>query len=506
MSSIKRKISNVWENLAIDWKRAKKRAISFSVEELCIAAKLNTDEMTDDVKTLLHRRVDFVARANSVVAKNSICFQLYHDDISLLHNVCKSGQVLLCVAKEKVDSCPTIVVANPEQIYADMCNLYIQHSMASVTAITGSIGKTTTKKMIECVYGTRGKTLCAADNVNLLNGAGYLAQHISPETKFFVQECSEDTYGYMSCFSRCLRPDISVITTIDKSHIELFENEDAIKEECFSLADYMNSDGIVITNRDDNDLTFYKGKGKLVTVSLKETNADYWADKIQRTNNGLSFCIHTKTGEKFNAKLNHIYAIHNIYSALYAFAAGIESGIDPENIIKGLADYRTAGTRNNFFEDKGVIIYADCYNANGKSMSAAIATLDAFPVKGRRIAVLGDVVEVGDESRAMHDGIIADVYASSIDILLSYGDEINAAIQRNPEHRGSLQIIECKSHDDINSALKGILKSGDIVLFKASNAMNLKKTIKAVFPRAYSLNVESEKKDALKWRLKVRFE
>ncbi len=506
MSSVKRKFSNFWEDLAINWKRIIKRNSSFTVEDFCIAAEINLDELTEDVKAVLYKHVDFIARANSVVAKNSICFQLYHDTISLMCDICKSGRVILCVAKERVANCPTIVVDSPEKIYADMCNLYIRHSSAIVTAITGSIGKTTTKRMIECVYMTNGKTLCAADNVNLLNGAGYLAQHISSETKYFVQECSEDTRGYMTYFSRCLRPRIAIITTIDKSHLELFESEDAIKEECFSLSDYMDSSCVLITNKDDNDLLFYKGKPRLVTVSLTETDADYWADNIQRTGEGLKFCIHSRTGDQFNAELKYIYAVHNIYSALYAFAAGIESGIKPENIIKGIASYRTSGTRNNFFEDNGVIIYADCYNANGKSMTAAIETLDAFVAKGRKIAVLADVVEVGKVSKAMHDGIISDVYRSSIDILLGYGNEIIAAINRNPTHRDSLRIIECKTQDDINQFLRENIHRGDVVLFKGSNAMNLKKSIKSVFPRSYSRHIVKDKREILKWRIKIRFD
>lgn len=108
----------------------------------------------------------------------------------------------------------------------------------------------------------------------------------------------------------------------------------------------MSSDGILITNIDDNDISFYKGKAKLVTVSLKNPDADYWADDIQRKEDGLN-----QQGEIFNAKLYYIYAIHNVYSALYAFAAGVANNIKYSDILRGISNCRTAGIRNNFFED-----------------------------------------------------------------------------------------------------------------------------------------------------------
>ena len=283
--------------------------------------------------------------------------------------------------------------------------------------------------------------------------------------------------------SEMLHPSVFVITTIDKSHIEHFGTQDKIVEEVCSITKHMTGNGLVIVNKDEfNRFDLLNGK-RIVTISTQENNADYVASNIHTNENGLSFTVRVNsTGKLYDARLNNMFASHNVICALSAFAAGYEEGVEPELIVKGLATYQTRGVRQNIFQtDNGVLVYADCYNAVGRSMKSAIEACDLIPVKGKRVAVLGDIAELGEQSKQIHNDVIQFVNDSKFDFLLTLGDNLKKAAT-TINTRDSLNIFTFDSINDIADKINLITHEGDLILFKGSNSCNLDKCIVKCYP------------------------
>ena len=411
---------------------------------------------------------------------------------------------LFCITREQIDDLPCVVVESPEQVYARMCKYYRDLSSMEATAVVGSIGKTTTKRMISAVYAAQYATFADPENENQIDCVGYICQHIPKNTKKLVQEVSEDTPGCLRQISYMISPKIAVVTAIDKSHIEAFGSEEKILEEIASVTYGMPADGKVIINIDDPNTNHLIQDRPVVTVSMQDQQADFSACNIRLDEDGLAFEVLEKSsGIQYAVKLYMVFAKHNVYSALYAFAAGVCAGVSHENILKGLAAYRTVGIRQNVYAARGSILYVDCYNAVARSMQAAITAADEIPVTGKRIAVLGDIEEAGAFSEAIHKEVLAAVDASKFDVLLLYGQKMHRAAEEM-SFRNSLSVICCKEKSVISRQLKAEgLGRGDLVLFKSSRKSALESVIKQTWPWTFRVKMLDYYLPIIKWRLKV---
>lgn len=491
-------------NIAYKIKQRKQPERFFTVRELCEFAAINTDLLSEEVKALLETKVSQICRSGSRFTKKCICVQLYDDGPEVLKWAMEHG-ALLCVTRYQIENYPCIVVDNPMDVYADMCRAIYNVKPTNVTAITGSIGKTTTKKMLYTVYETAYSTFCDSGNDNQIDCVGYISQHIPLKTEKWIQEVSEDTPGCAARISKMINPNIAIITTIDKSHIEHFGNEQGILDEVSSITEYMPDDGVCITSMDDeNTATLLKNRN-VVYVSIKNHEADFYADSISVNTEGICFSITDKENDRTcKMKLKNVFAVHNIYSALYAFAAGVIQGMKYEDIVRGIEKYKATGVRQNVFRSKGVVVYADCYNAVAKSVRSAINAATGIPIKGKRIAVLGDIAETGDYTKSTHDELVDIVNSSNFDVLLALGENICKSIE-SKNNRDDLKIVLCKSHKQLNKVLKRTMKKGDLVLFKASHSSRLDKCLRSVFRFAYARKMLEYYWPQVKWRLKVIF-
>lgn len=245
---------------------------------------------------------------------------------------------------------------------------------------------------------------------------------------------------------------------------------------------------------------------EIITISLDNSNATYYASDISLDNDGLRFVINDSIeGKTYKAFLRNVFATHNIISALYAFAAGRCNNEAPENILKGLSNYKTLGIRQNVFDSEdGVKLYVDCYNAVGKSIESAVTTAGRINVQGKRIAVIGDVEEAGDISDDLHKKIVEIVSDSSFEYLLTYGPKMKRAVESSSV-RDSLNISYFLDKKELASVLKRIVKSNDLVLFKASRKSALETIVKQIWPKSYKKEINALTLAKLKWRLKVIF-
>ena len=198
---------------------------------------------------------------------------------------------LVIITKKQIDKLPCIIVDNPLEVYAKMCLYYRELHDISTTVVIGSIGKTSTKRMIESVYEQQYRTFANPTNRNLLCHIGYDVQHIPSKVEKTIEEVSEDTPGYAMYSSIACKPQIVVISSIDNSHFEAFGSQDAIAREICSVTKGMEKDGTIIMNKDDFKYYELIKTHKYCTVSLTDKTADIYSENIEITNDGLIFDI-----------------------------------------------------------------------------------------------------------------------------------------------------------------------------------------------------------------------
>lgn len=464
-------------------------------------------EVSRYAKPFMKKKVQSVCTVNEYFERNSICVEMYWTDEDDLRWAAKNGAIVL-ITRKQIDNLPCIIVDDPLWVYAKMC-LYFRdlHKNVSTTVVIGSIGKTTTKRMIESVYKQQFNTFTNPTNRNLLCHVGYDVQHIPAKVEKTIEEVSEDTPGYARYSSIACKPKTVVLTSIDKSHFEAFGSQYAIAEEICSVSKGMERDGVIIVNKDDFEYYELINEHKVCTVSITDKTADIYSENINVTSDGLVFDIIDGDSRFTEVKLNNIYAKHNVLIALYAYAAGKAEGVDNKKIIAGLERYRQLGIRQNIFRTSdNILVYADCYNAVAKSMKAAIDSADIIPLKddlkNRRIAVLGDVEEAGELSELMHEDIVRYVNDSRFNYLITSGKKLKTACEKE-NTRSDLKIILCDDNNHVADELKGLsLCDGDIVLFKSSHSGHLEKVMMSVLPETqYLLNEEKDQEMA--WRKKI---
>ena len=488
-------------------RRKLKRNPSFRItlRELCERIDLPMSSYSELSTSVLECIVMEICQAGTRMVNGSVCVQMYGDTDEKMEWAVKHGAIAV-VTSHKISGVPSIVVPEPQRIYAKMCGIYRALSNISVTAIIGSIGKTTTKKMVNSVYDSIYNTFCDAGNENLLFNAGYHCQHIPSKAEVWVQEVSEDTPGYAQLISEMISPRIVIITAIDKSHIGNFDSEEGIVREVCSITKGMPFDGVVIINKDEFHAYHLIEGYKVISVSESNKEADYYIEDLTLTNEGIVFRVVVKSDHSIhNVFMRDVYARHNAVSALYAFACGCVSGIPYEKIIKGIEKYRAVGIRQNVYRTflSHNIVYADCYNAVAKSVRAAVETCSQIALSGKkRVAVLGDIEESGNYSKEIHDEICDIINKSTFSVVLFYGEKLISSA-RQFRFRNDLTVHYCSSHNEIYDNLHNLVCRGDLILFKSSRKSQLETCIKRMWPLSYFYENALAKLPYILWRIRV---
>lgn len=469
-------------------------------------AGIDENSLSDSVKRKLDQKVVALAKVGGgYILRNSLVFPVLDYKEEDLLEPFKYG-ALAVVAKKEIPGHPTIVVENPMFVYARMSNYFREQSKAPVTAVVGSIGKTTTKMMLGSVYKQSAKTSCENGNFTNITHILQLCQHISSKYEQVICEISEANYGTIEAASIALRPKVAVITAIDLSHMEEYGDPEEIKRQVCSISKNLADDGAIIINKDEFTSWDYLKGHKVLTVSMNN-DADYVAKNVTIDNKGIQLdVVDSIQQRKHHIKLNNVWGIHNVCIAMQAFAAGSFLGMSDDNIIKGLAAYRTQGIRQNaYWSLNGNLIYADCYNAVAKSISSSLKAAESIPLeKGKRVAVIADVEEAGVVSEETHKQILEIINKSNFDVVIAYGTKLNKAIDQHPEYLRT-GIIRCGSFGQVMKALNKNVKKGDLVLFKASHSWHLDKCIKRKWTISFYWMLLKEKLPYLLWRISIEF-
>lgn len=378
---------------------------------------------------------------------------------------------------------PYILVSSTTEAMKKIAAFYRTQLSCKVVGITGSVGKTSTKEMIASVLEQRYKVLKTEGNFNNEIGLPLTIFKIRAKHEVAVLEMGISDFGEMHRLAAMARPDIGVITNIGLCHLENLGTRDGILQAKTEMFDHLQVDGTVILNGDDDKLSTKKEvNGKPVIFygvgadSAFDIKKDIYATDIENHGlEGMRAKIHTPQGD-FDAQIP-IPGEHNVYNALAGTAVGLQLGLSIREIAQGIASVQTIAGRTNLLRVKGMTVIDDCYNANPVSMKASIDVL--AHTSGRRIAVLGDMGELGAEEKELHRSIGKVVAASGIDALFCAGtlaEEYAREAKANPE----CEVHYKKTREEMTEELLAYVKEGDTVLVKASHFMEFPKVVEAL--------------------------
>lgn len=410
------------------------------------------------------------------------------DGHDFIPQVFEKGALAVLSEKQLDDPAgPYILVESSTTAMKQIAAFYRKALGIKVVGITGSVGKTSTKEMIASVLEQKYSVLKTAGNFNNEIGLPLTVFRIREEHEVAVLEMGISDFGEMSRLAEIANPDICVITNIGVCHLENLGTRDGIlkaKTECF---DYMREQGTVILNGDDDKLSTkaqVNGKEALFYGMGQEAKADeagnFMAEKkIYATDvenlgfEGMAAHIHTPEGD-FEAHIS-IPGEHNVYNALAATAVGLTLGLTLEEIKAGIAQAKTIAGRTNFLKVNGMTVIDDCYNANPVSMKSAISLL--AHAKGRSIAVLGDMGELGENEKAMHHEVGVAVGQERIHTLFAAGELAEEYALGTKEINPDCEVYYFKTRDEMAEALSQYVKPEDTVLVKASHFMEFPKVV-----------------------------
>lgn len=383
-----------------------------------------------------------------------------------------------------------LITDTNEDGYSIITDAYIRAShyirsihKSKVIALTGSVGKTSTKEMIEAVLRAHYKNpLVSKGNNNSMFSIIRNIQKLKRPTNVYLQEVGAFAPRTIEISAKQLEADMAVYTNIGVSHVESYGSREELAKDKLSLSTYGKPDGLAFVNYDDEILMPHPFTQKVITYSLRNEEADYYAKNIEKTEEaGLRFTIVDKlSGEEHNAEV-FVPGEHNVLNAVVAYAVGRALNLKPEEILAGIAEYRPSGMRQNIIHPCGYHIFADCYNSSLLAIENTLAAMDDIPVAngGRRIAVLGDILALGDISEETHHQIAGVLAKHKVDLLLAYGINIRLTV----EDAAKLG-IESKYFADrqkLEDEIRAVVKPEDLVLFKASHAVNLGSSIDRLF-------------------------
>ncbi len=394
------------------------------------------------------------------------------------HNFLKTAfekSALCALSEEDIDvGGALILVEDTLKALEDLAQYYLSLFNIPVVAVTGSTGKTTTKELIFSVIKQGFDALKTEGNFNNEIGLPLTVFRIEDSTQAVVLEMGMSDFGEIHRLSKIARPNIAVITNIGVSHIENLGSRDGILKAKCEIFDFIKENGIKILNYDDDKLITLKNKKEnIVYFSIGDKNAQYYAENISENPLiSISCKINTPNGS-FDATIP-LPGMHMVSNALAAAAVGEALGLNHSQIKRGIEEFKSAKMRMDIIDNENYKIINDVYNANPDSVKAGINVLAA--AEGRKVCILGDMLELGSESSRLHFETGKYAAEKGIDVIVSIGDAAVDLYKGACESgRDKSSFFYFKTKEDFFENFKDILKDNDTILIKASRAMKFEK-------------------------------
>lgn len=344
-------------------------------------------------------------------------------------------------------------------------------SDVKVVAVVGSVGKTGTKEMIASVLSQKFRTLKTEGNYNNEYGLPQTLFRLSPGDEVAVLELGISCFGEMDRLGGIAKPDYAVFTNIGSMHLENLIDRDGVLRAKTELVSHIKPGGKLFLNGADDKLRQYRADAPIEYFGVLETYPIHPAFVERKTIDRTDFMLRCHGGEAFvSMQVSGRYMLEN---AMAAACVAHEMGLDIAQIKAGLENYRPVGHRGRIIELRGARIIDDCYNAGPDSMRAAISALCELP--GRRLALLGDMLELGRDSRRLHYEMGEFAAALGLDVLFTVGD--NSVATAQGALKGGKTAVYELDYDCAAERIFAAIEPGDALLVKASRGMHFEKII-----------------------------
>lgn len=378
---------------------------------------------------------------------------------------------------------PYILVEDTPTALKDIAEYYRSVLDIKFVGIAGSVGKTSTKEMIASVLGQKYNVLKTAGNFNNEVGLPLTILRIRQEHQVAVVEMGISDFGEMHRLAKIAKPDICVMTNIGLCHLENLKSRDGILKAKSEIFDYLKPDGVIVLNGNDDKLSTIKEVKGVIPKRyfVEDGTAERYNDTYEVTASdiqnrgleGMAATVHFP--EEDREVLVPIPGVHNVYNALAGVCVGRALGLTNDEIVRGIETAKTIDGRTNLLKANGMTIIDDCYNANPVSMRASIDVLEKC--EGRKVAVLGDMGELGENEKELHAQVGAYAAAKKIDVLFCAGVLSKEMAEAAKE---GCDVHYFEDRDALLAELLTFVKEGDTVLVKASHFMEYPKIVKAL--------------------------
>jgi UDP-N-acetylmuramoyl-tripeptide--D-alanyl-D-alanine ligase len=379
-----------------------------------------------------------------------------------------------------------IQVSDTLKALGDIARFHRRRFSIPVVGITGSNGKTTTKEMTAAVLGGVWPVVKTEKNFNNEVGLPLTLLRLTERERACVVEMGMRGQGQIHALCEIALPTVGIITNVGVTHMELLGSQQAIADAKAELAEFLTADGKLILNHDDPFVAAMaqRTRAACYRYSLSQP-ADLFLEKVKAEGTGQRLEVNGQWG-RFSLFLPAL-GRHNLYNALAAALAGLILGLTSEQIATGLTNLVLADQRLVLRDSaRGYKVLDDTYNSSPPAVEAALETMDAIPSSGRRIAVLGDMLELGNETEKAHAQVGESLKRHSVTILYGYGPLSNETVQAAAQHGISAQHYPEAKMEELIADLESVVQPGDLILVKGSRGMQMERVVQALLRRNQS--------------------
>ncbi|MEI8216706.1 MAG: UDP-N-acetylmuramoyl-tripeptide--D-alanyl-D-alanine ligase [Eubacteriales bacterium] len=380
-----------------------------------------------------------------------------------------------------------IFVQDPIKAIQDFSAFYINLFNIKKIAITGSTGKTTTKEMLHAILSEKFKAVKNYGNYNNELGLPLTIFNLEDMHEVGIFEMGMSGPGEIDLMAKILKPDICIITNIGLSHIEHLGTKDNILKAKMEVVNYFNSSNVLILNGDDELLREVAREDtenafRIITVGLT-SGCDVRISEVDSSKENLvSFDLKIQDENK-NFEVSAPGA-HNAYNCALALTCATVLGVDLDSVKGALKSFATAGNRLKIKTGQGIKIIDDTYNASPDSMEAAIDVLAGYK-SGRRVAILGDMLELGEKAEDFHKDVLEYCRKSGIELIISYGQNFEANVKNKKVNGTKIKEISFSSKSDLEKYLAVEIAKDDIILVKGSRGMEMETVVEFLCAKAF---------------------
>ncbi len=402
-----------------------------------------------------------------------------HDAHEFVGDAFKAGAAAVMVSEDIDVQGPYVRVKDTSIALLSLAAYYRSMFEIPVVGITGSVGKTTAKEFTALALSAKYNTEKTKGNLNNNIGLPQTIFSITNETQAAVVEMGMNHFGEISNLSKTLKPNVGVITNIGVSHIENLGSREGILKAKLEILDGMPKGSSLVLNYDDELLKNVRATGYKVYSFSVNSPSDFRAVNIKEKEYTTSFDV-VFNGREYGVVIPTV-GIHNVYNALAAIAVAKILNVDIKEAAGELIKYEPVGMRQRLKRVAGISVIEDCYNASPDSMAAAIKTLSVTGT-GKKIAVLGDMLELGQHAKAAHSEVGVRAAEEKIDYLLALGENSKYMISSAKE-AGMKNAYYFENENDLENFLYETAKEGDSVLFKASRKLKFENIVESMYKR-----------------------